>query len=87
MPSIRSQVVVRQFGIAHDAALRSRLQIFIAMDRHHRAPTCCGVTIDEVAAVDSGQRPALLFKDAAHLLAGNYFHGVAAPASRPQASS
>ena len=29
------EVVVGQSGIAHDSALRSRLQIVVAVDRHH----------------------------------------------------
>jgi hypothetical protein len=40
-----------------------------------------------VAAVDAGERPAALFEDAAHPLAGDDLHGVAPVASRARASS
>ena len=49
--SFVSQVVIGQSGIAHDSALRSRLQVLVAVDRHNRPPLGRGVAIDVVAAV------------------------------------
>src|SRR5262249_28017053 len=80
------QVVVGQSGVAHDAALRSGLEVLVAVDRHHGAPARGGLSVDVVGAVDPCERPAALLEHAAHPLAGDNLHGDS-PLSRASPSS
>src|SRR5262245_60647183 len=82
-----SKIVIGQLGIAHNAALSAWLQVLVPVDRHYGSPAGCWVAIDVVAAVDAGERPAMLFEDAAHPFAGDDLHGDAPAASRAIPSS
>src|SRR4051812_41966911 len=71
VPRRGSEVAVGQAGIAQDAPSRVGLQVLVPVDRPDGPPPGGDVAIDGVTAGDSRQRPAALFEDAAHLLAGD----------------
>src|SRR5262249_14402640 len=87
LTAVPSQIGVGQSRIAHDASLCARLQILVAMYRHHCPSAGGGVSINMVGAVDTCQGPAALLENAAHPLPGDDLHGPSPAASRARPSS
>src|SRR5579884_3212510 len=77
-----SEVARGQPGIAHDAALGSRLEVGVAVDRHGHTSTRPGVAVDVVTALDAIQLPTPLFQEPDHPLAGNRLHATPSAAGR-----
>src|SRR5262249_7222983 len=54
--------------------LSSRLQVFIAVDRHNDGDRIPRLLVGMVAALRSDQNPAVFLQNATHALAGDHFH-------------